>query len=452
MMRLSEVALATNGELIGQDVEIDSVGTDSREIKPGQLFVALKGENFDGHQYVAASLEKGAKAALVENEENTPSVKVGNARLALGNLAAYWRQKIKVPVIGITGSNGKTTVKEMLAGILKAQTGRSELVLVTEGNLNNDIGMPLTLLKVKPSHDYVVLEMGMNHSGEIAYLSHIARPNIVLINNAGSAHIGELGSIDAIAKAKGEIFEGLDKNGIAIINADDVYFDFWKSLVPSHQKITFGLSANADVTASYELSETHTKMSLKTANGEVSFELPVAGEHNVKNALAASAIAIALNVSLEKIADGLSGFTGAKGRLQEKQGQHGASVIDDTYNANPVSMRAAIDVLAMRAGRRLFVMGDMGELGRDADSMHAEIGAYAKRAGIQALYAMGVHSQKAVEAFGDGAKNYETIDALSLDLLSGMNENTTILIKGSRFMQMERVVQQIVKQKNGEKT
>ena len=452
MMRLSEVALATNGELIGQDVEIDSVGTDSREIKPGQLFVALKGENFDGHQYVAASLEKGAKAALVENEENTPSVKVGNARLALGNLAAYWRQKIKVPVIGITGSNGKTTVKEMLAGILKAQTGRSELVLVTEGNLNNDIGMPLTLLKVKPSHDYVVLEVGMNHSGEIAYLSHIARPNIVLINNAGSAHIGELGSIDAIAKAKGEIFEGLDKNGIAIINADDVYFDFWKSLVPSHQKITFGLSANADVTASYELSETHTKMSLKTANGEVSFELPVAGEHNVKNALAASAIAIALNVSLEKIADGFSGFTGAKGRLQEKQGQHGASVIDDTYNANPVSMRAAIDVLAMRAGRRLFVMGDMGELGRDADSMHAEIGAYAKRAGIQALYAMGVHSQKAVEAFGDGAKNYETIDALSLDLLSGMNENTTILIKGSRFMQMERVVQQIVKQKNGEKT
>jgi UDP-N-acetylmuramoyl-tripeptide--D-alanyl-D-alanine ligase len=452
MMRLSEVALATNGELIGQDVEIDSVGTDSRAIKPGQLFVALKGENFDGHQHVAESLEKGAKAALVENEENTPSVKVGNTRLALGNLAAYWRQKIKVPVIGITGSNGKTTVKEMLAGILKAQTGQSELVLVTEGNLNNDIGMPLTLLKAKPSHDYVVLEMGMNHSGEIAYLSHIARPNIVLINNAGSAHIGELGSLDAIAKAKGEIFEGLDENGIAIINADDVYFDFWKSLVPSHQKITFGLSVNADVTASYQLSETHTQMSLKTAKGEVSFELPVAGEHNVKNALAASAIAIALNVSLEKIADGLSGFTGAKGRLQEKQGQHGASVIDDTYNANPVSMKAAIDVLAMRAGRRLFVMGDMGELGRDADSMHAEVGAYAKRAGIQALYAMGVHSQKAVEAFGDGAKNYETIDALSLDLLSGMNKNTTILIKGSRFMQMERVVQQIVKQKNGEKT
>lgn len=450
MMRLSELAIATKGQLLGQDVEFDSIGTDSRAIEPGQLFVALKGENFDGHHYVAASLEQGAIAALVENEANTPAVKVENTRLALGDLAAYWRQKIKVPVIGITGSNGKTTVKEMLASILKAHAGKSELVLVTQGNLNNDIGMPLTLLKARPSHDFVVLEMGMNHSGEIAYLSKIAKPDIALINNAGSAHIGELGSLDAIAKAKGEIFEGLADNGLAIINADDTYLNLWQSLVGKRKKITFGFSVHADITASYVLADMQTKVCLKTPQGEVSFELPVAGEHNVKNALAASSIAVALNVPLQKIAEGLSGFASAKGRLQEKEGQHGASVIDDTYNANPVSMKAAIDVLAMRQGMRLFVMGDMGELGKEAAAMHADIGIYAKKAGIHRLYAMGVLSQQAVEAFGEGAKNYATVDALSNDLLSVMNEKSTVLIKGSRFMQMERVVQQIIKQKNGE--
>lgn len=452
MMRLSEAAIATHGQVLGEDVEFNLVGTDSRAIEPGQLFVALRGDHFDGHEYVNPSLQQGAVAALVENDSYAPAIKVANTRLALGDLAAYWRQKITVPVIGITGSNGKTTVKEMLAAILKAHAGKAERVLVTQGNLNNDIGMPLTLLKAKPTHDFVVLEMGMNHSGEIAYLSKIAKPNIALINNAGNAHIGELGSLDAIANAKGEILEGLAEEGLAVINADDAYAGLWKSLIGKRKNVTFGFSAEADITASYQLNDIQTKMCLKSHEGEISFELPVAGVHNVKNALAASAIAIALNVSLEKIAQGLSAFTSAKGRLQDKEGQHGARVIDDTYNANPVSMKAAIDVLAMHAGHRFFVMGDMGELGNDAPLMHAEIGTYAKNAGIERLYAMGTLSQKAVEAFGDGAKNYETVNALSDDLLKSMDEKSTVLIKGSRFMQMERVVQQIIKQKNGEKT
>lgn len=452
MMRLSEVAMAINGKVLGEDVEFNLVGTDSRAIERGQLFVALRGDHFDGHDYVTPSLKKGAIAALVESDLYAPAIKVSNTRLALGDLAAYWRQKITAPVIGITGSNGKTTVKEMLAAILKVHAEKAELVLVTEGNLNNDIGMPLTLLKAKPTHDFVVLEMGMNHSGEIAYLSKIAKPNIALINNAGTAHIGELGSLDAIANAKGEIFEGLAEDGMAIINADDVYEGLWTSLIGQRKKMTFGLSADADITARYQLTDIQTHMTLKTHKGEITFELPVAGLHNVKNALAASAIAIALNVSLEKIAQGLSGFRSAKGRLQEKDGMNGARVIDDTYNANPVSMKAAIDVLAMRQGHRLFVMGDMGELGKDAALMHAEIGAYAKKAGIEKLYVMGNLSQKAVEAFGEGAKSYETVNALSDDLLKMMNEKSTVLIKGSRFMQMERVVQQIIKEKNGEKT
>jgi UDP-N-acetylmuramoyl-tripeptide--D-alanyl-D-alanine ligase len=444
MMRLSEVALATQGQLIGADVELCCVGTDSRAIKKGQLFVALKGENFDGHEYAAQSLEQGASAVLVSKASNTsPAVVVKDTRLALGDLAAHWRAKFDMPVVAITGSNGKTTVKEMLAAILKVAAGDDASVLATQGNLNNEIGLPMTMLNLGKQHRYAVLEMGMNHTGELSYLSNLAKPNVALVNNAGTAHIGELGSLEAIANAKGEIFEGLADGGTAIINADDVFANLWKNLASKHQQVTFGLKAKADVTAKYELHAASSVVALLAPNGTVKFTLPAPGLHNVSNALAAASAALALNVSLENIATGLSHFAGVKGRLQTKQGFAGAKVIDDTYNANPMSMKAAIDVLKASAGQRIFVMGDMAELGVDAASMHAEIGAYAKTAGLEKFYALGELTKHAVTAFGVNAKHFETTDALVESLKAMMNAETTVLVKGSRSMRMERVVDAI---------
>lgn len=444
MMRLSEAALATRGQLIGADVEFCCVGTDSRAIKKGQLFVALKGENFDGHEYAAQSLEQGASAVLVSKASNvSPAVVVEDTRLALGDLASHWRAKFDMPVVAITGSNGKTTVKEMLAAILKVATADDASVLATQGNLNNDIGLPMTMLNLGKQHRYAVLEMGMNHTGELSYLSNLAKPNVALVNNAGTAHIGELGSLEAIANAKGEIFEGLADGGTAIINADDVFANLWKNLASKHQQVTFGLKAKADVTAKYELHAASSDLELIAPNGTVKFTLPAPGLHNVSNALAAASAALALNVLLENIATGLSNFAGVKGRLQTKQGFAGAKVIDDTYNANPMSMKAAIDVLKVSAGQRIFVMGDMAELGADAASMHAEIGAYAKTAGIEKFYALGELTKNAVTSFGANAMHFETIEALAESLKNMMNAETTVLVKGSRSMRMERVVDAI---------
>ena len=444
MMRLSEAALATRGQLIGADVEFCCVGTDSRAIKKGQLFVALKGENFDGHEYAAQSLEQGASAVLVSKASNvSPAVVVEDTRLALGDLASHWRAKFDMPVVAITGSNGKTTVKEMLAAILKVATADDASVLATQGNLNNDIGLPMTMLNLGKQHRYAVLEMGMNHTGELSYLSNLAKPNVALVNNAGTAHIGELGSLEAIANAKGEIFEGLADGGTAIINADDVFANLWKNLASKHQQVTFGLKAKADVTAKYELHAASSDLELIAPNGTVKFTLPAPGLHNVSNALAAASAALALNVSLENIATGLSNFAGVKGRLQTKQGFAGGKVIDDTYNANPMSMKAAIDVLKASAGQRIFVMGDMAELGADAASMHAEIGAYAKTAGIEKFYALGELTKNAVTSFGANAMHFETIEALAESLKNMMNAETTVLVKGSRSMRMERVVDAI---------
>lgn len=443
MMRLSEAALATRGQLVGADVEFCCVGTDSRAIKKGQLFVALKGENFDGHEYAAQSLEKGAAAVLVSKASNaSTAVVVKDTRLALGELAAHWRAKFDMPVVAITGSNGKTTVKEMLAAILKVVADDAS-VLATQGNLNNDIGLPMTMLNLGKQHRYAVLEMGMNHTGELSYLTNLAKPSVALVNNAGTAHIGELGSVEAIANAKGEIFEGLADGGTAIINADDVFANLWKNLASKHQQVTFGLKAKADVTAKYELHASSSDVDLLAPNGTVKFTLPAPGLHNVSNALAAASAALALNVSLENIAAGLSNFAGVKGRLQAKQGFADAKLIDDTYNANPMSMKAAIDVLKASVGRRIFVMGDMAELGADEAIMHAEIGAYAKAADIEKFYALGELTKNAVTAFGLNAMHFETVEALAESLKSMMNAETTLLVKGSRSMRMERVVDAI---------
>ncbi|MDH4456570.1 MAG: UDP-N-acetylmuramoyl-tripeptide--D-alanyl-D-alanine ligase [Candidatus Methylopumilus sp.] len=444
MMRLSEAAFATRGQVVGADVEFCCVGTDSRAIKKGQLFVALKGENFDGHEYTAQSLEQGAFAVLVSDPSNSgPAVVVKDTRLALGELASHWRAKFDMPVVAITGSNGKTTVKEMLAAILKVAAGDDESVLATQGNLNNDIGLPMTMLSLGKQHCYAVLEMGMNHRGELSYLTGLAKPNVALVNNAGTAHIGELGSLEAIANAKGEIFGGLTDGGTAIINADDVFADLWKNLASKHQQITFGLKEKADVTAKYELHAESSEVELIAPNGTVKFSLPAPGLHNVSNALAASTAALALNVSLESIAIGLSNFAGVQGRLQAKQGFAGAKVIDDTYNANPTSMKAAIDVLKASAGQRVFVMGDMAELGAGAASMHTEIGAYAKAAGMEKFLGLGELTKNAVATFGEKAAHFETVEALAESLKQIMNDETTVLVKGSRSMRMERVVDSI---------
>lgn len=451
MMMMSEIARALNVEMIGQDVAVKNVGTDSRSITKDQLFVAIKGERFDGNGYAAEALTLGAAAALISDSsvKASPAVLVKDTRVALGALAHHWRQKFDLPVVAVTGSSGKTTVKDMLASILNIAKGD---VLATQGNLNNDIGMPLTLLNIRTEHTSAVIEMGMNHLGEIRYLTNIACPQVAVVNNAGTAHIGELGSREAIAEAKGEIFEGLTEDGIAVINADDDFADYWRSLVSGKKVITFGLAKGADVTAQYESGNRHIQMKLKTPTGEVQVKLSVLGEHNVSNALAASAVAVALGVSNADIADGLSQFTGVQGRLNSLVGNHGAVVIDDTYNANPDSMKAAIDVLANQrvkgSDALIFVMGDMGELGAIDEAMHAEVGAYAKQKDIPVFYSFGKSSQFASKAFGTTGQHFDTLESLISAINNQMHEGACVLVKGSRFMKMERVVSAIVKEQN----
>jgi UDP-N-acetylmuramoyl-tripeptide--D-alanyl-D-alanine ligase len=442
MMLLSEIAKVVSGELRGGDVRVNSVDTDSRKIVDGQLFVAIKGDRFDGNAYAEEALAKGAAAVLISDADSDayPAVVVNDTRKALGQLAAYWRAKMKAPVIAITGSNGKTTTKEMLVAILSAAAGDADLVHATYGNLNNDIGLPLTLLKARPEHQYIVLEMGMNHLGEIDYLTHIAKPNVAVINNAGTAHIGELGSRENIAKAKGEIYAGLSERGLAIINQDDAFAGYWASLNSDRKIITFAMREHADVMA--KVSETSTGMlvGLTTPNGAIEVKLEVLGLHNVSNALAAAATATALGIGNADIAKGLASFHGVYGRLQHKAGFNGATLIDDTYNANPDSMKAALDVLKNLGGTMIFLMGDMGELGAEAAKLHAEIGAYAKKVGVQHLFAFGDMSHNAVNAFGRGGQHFNTIEMMVETLKPFMNSQVVVLVKGSRFIKMENVV------------
>lgn len=453
MMMLSDIALALNVEMTGPNVAINSVGTDSRKIVESQLFVAIKGDRFDGNGFAAEAIELGAAAALVSDAsvKASPAVLVKDTRLALGELAHYWRQQFDVPLVAVTGSNGKTTVKEMLGAILRVAKGN---VLVTQGNLNNDIGMPLSLLNMRAEHTSAVIEMGMSHLGEIRYLTNIARPQVAVVNNAGTAHIGELGSKQAIAEAKGEIFEGLSEEGIAVINADDDFANYWKSLNDGKEVITFGLVQPADVTAQYTLQSDHVDMSLQTPSGEVQVRLCVLGQHNVSNALAASAVAVALDVSNADIAKGLSSFAGVQGRLNFLAGEQGAVVIDDTYNANPDSMKTAIDVLMSQKAQAddtlIFVMGDMGELGAGDEAMHAAVGRYAQQKNISIFYSFGQASQASSKAYGVEGKHFETLESLITSIQAHMNKNTCVLVKGSRFMKMERVVNAIVKKQSFE--
>ena len=452
MMELLEAARATGGTARNGNPWFGAVSTDTRSIAADELFIALRGPNFDGHDFIQAAVEGGAVAAMVDetwaatHASAVPQVVVRDTRLALGALAAYWRGRFALPLIGITGSNGKTTVKEMTAAILRAQTRADgydpELaVLATLGNLNNDIGVPLMLLKLHVTSRAAVIEMGMNHPGEIAYLTQLARPTVALVNNAQRAHLEGMGSVAEVAHEKGCIYAGLDDGGIAVINADDAFCDYWRQLNRGRQVLTFGLAADADVAAEVTRIGAGSALRMRTPQGRMDVVLQVPGIHNVCNALAATAAATAAGASLEAVAAGLSVYAGVKGRLQLRRIARGATLIDDSYNANPDSMRAAIDVLTATPGRKILVLGDMGELGERAGQLHDEIGGYAKSQGVDQMFALGELAELAVRNFGSGARHFASADALVAALCPELDDGTTVLVKGSRFMRMERVVE-----------
>jgi UDP-N-acetylmuramoyl-tripeptide--D-alanyl-D-alanine ligase len=453
MMLLSEAADASAAALHGGDIPFDRVTTDTRAMPPRALFVALKGERFDGHDFILQAIGQGAVAAMVHRSwaasaeaarQSIPTLVVEDTRRSLGRLAQHWRQKFALPLVALTGSSGKTTVKEMLAGILRracAEQPPESGVLATRGNLNNDIGVPLMLLELTGAHRYAVIEMGMNHAEEIRYLARLAVPDVALVNNAGRAHIEFLGSEEAIARAKGELFEELRAGGTAVINADDRYAPLWRELARDRKQIDFGTEAAAAVTARYRLRYLESEIVVKMPRGEAAVTLRAPGLHNVRNALAAAAAASALDIPPEAVAAGLAGYGGVRARLQRKAGLHGATLLDDTYNANPDSVHAAIALLGQAPETRLLVLGDMGELGAEAPRYHFEVGEAARTAGIEHMLTFGELSAHAASGFGRGARHFTRIEDLLAEIGNRLRPDVTMLVKGSRFMRMERVVQ-----------
>lgn len=456
MMTLRQAAQWMAGaQLVGDGgVSVQRVHTDSRTLAPGDLFVALKGERFDGNNFLAEAKAKGAVAAICQGageaaltQAGLPGVVVADSKLALGQLAAGWRAQFKLPLIAVTGSNGKTTVTQMIASILRV--GKPQAMLATQGNLNNEIGVPLTVLRLRASHEVAVVELGMNHPGEIALLAAIAQPTVALVNNAQREHLEFMATIEAVARENGSVIEALGASGVAVFPADDAYSPLWHQLAGTRAQMTFAITADsqrADVTcAAPDWSDGAWHVQANTAAGALRYALHVAGLHNVKNSLAATACALAAGVPLADIARGLEAFEPVKGRsraLAVSVAGRPITLVDDTYNANPDSVRAAIDVLAGLPGPRLLVLGDMGEVGNEGPRFHAEVGDYARARGIDALYAMGELSGEAVRHFGAG-QHFNQVDALNAAVLEALPGLGSVLVKGSRFMQMERVVQAI---------
>lgn len=442
-MSLAEAAAATGARVVGDEVRFDGVSTDTRSVAAGELFVAIRGERFDGHDFLAAAKERGAAAALVDERRagETPLLRpqlplliADDTRLALGRLGRHWRLRFAPALVAITGSNGKTTTKEMLAAILRRHAGESG-VLATRGNLNTDIGVPLTLLGLRAGHRYCAVELGMNHPGEIASLAAIACPTVALVNNAQREHLEFMRTVEAVAAENASVFEALPADGVAVLNADDAMADVFRKKAAARRRIEFGLRSG-DVVAEYSLRPLESEIVLRTPAGEARATLAIPGEHNVSNALAAAACAHAAGIPLETIGAGLAAFRPYAGRLQVKKTAAGATLIDDSYNANPDSVRAAIDVLASCPGPTALVLGDMGEVGEQGPEFHAEVGKYAKEKGIDVLLAFGSASGASVVAFGSGARHFEDWN----DISPSLKEIKTILVKGSRFMRMERVV------------
>ena len=440
---LATLLACVDGARVTGDAQFDSVSTDSRNAGPGTLFVALRGERFDAHDFLEQVAASGAAAVVAEQLPagfTLPALVVTNTLTALGQIANSWRVQRAIPVIGVTGSNGKTTVKEMIAAILAARFG-DDGRLATRGNLNNEIGVPLTLMRLDASHQAAVIELGMNHPGEIARLSAIAAPTIAVVNNAQREHQEFMHTVEAVALENGAVLAGLPSDGVAVYPGDDTYTALWRGLAGARCSVTFGLDADCDVTCTHQATDFGSELAV-TVNGQHSFsvQLAAAGLHNVRNALAAVACTFAAGIAPAVIAAGLQAFAPVSGRLQRKQAWCGATVIDDTYNANPDSVRAAIDVLAQAAEPRLLVLGDMGEVGTQGQQFHEEIAAYAASHGIGTIFATGDLARHMKGAAG--VQHFEQFDELlaALDNRLGSKSDATVLVKGSRFMKMERVV------------
>jgi len=445
-LRLSDIARMTGGRVHGDDVQVQSVATDTRALGDagGALFVALKGERFDGHDHVAAAAAGGIAAALVSRvvDAALPQVVVADTERALADFAAALQRERSTPVVAITGSNGKTSVKTLLLSILqRAAQLAGKGAYANPGNRNSEIGLPLAVIDAPDDAQYAVYEMGAGKPGDIAYLTAIARPQVSLVNNIAPAHLERMGSLLAVADTKAAVYDALPPEGVAVINADDAFAQYFAERAHGRRLIRFGLDASADVSARAILpAEGGSSFVLVTPQGEAPVSLAMPGRHNVRNALAAASLALGLGVSLEVIAAGLSAAPPVAGRLIAQRLDNGAVLVDDSYNANPGSLAAAIDTLAEAPGERWLVLGDMRELGDDAEAMHAEAGRRAKAAGIQRLFTLGPLSAAAAHAFGDGATQYDSHAALAAALAADLRDGVRVLVKGSRGSAMDRIV------------
>ncbi len=450
MMRLDlpEIALWTRGRALGEATTIRGVSTDTRSMHEGDLFVALKGPHHDGHDHVQAARESGASALLVSRQMDIdlPQVVVEDTLTALGDLASAWRAASGARVIGITGSNGKTTVKTLLAAILE-RCGRTH---VSAGNFNNEIGLPLTLLSMPVDTEYAVLEMGAGKPGDIAYLAAIARPDIGLVNTIAPAHLERMGSIEGVAETKGALYEALPADGVAVINADDAWAEFFAGLAGSRRQVRFALEHPAEVSAEVmAMTADGSRFTLHTPQGDADLALPLPGRHNIANALAAAALAYALEVPLDVIRQGLQHVAAVAGRLRSTRTRAGWTLIDDSYNANPASVRAAIETLVLARGERWLVLGDMAELGSGARALHQRVGALAHERGVDRLFGIGPLSRAATDAFGSGATHFTDQAALIDALQEALHADVTCLIKGSRSAAMDRVATALLERAGG---
>lgn len=454
---IKKIAEWLNDSSCSNDLHCHSISIDSRNIQPGALFIAIIGENFDGHDFVKQAEQKGAAAIIVDREVQTslPMIQVKDTRKALGEIAKKWREQWNHPVIAVTGSCGKTTTKTMIAHILQQPNElitHPDLVLASEGTLNNDIGLPLTILKLTPSHQFAVFELGANHLGEIAYLTDIAKPTVSVITNVGGAHLEGFGSMEGVAKEKSEIYRGLKQDGIAVLNVDDDYSNFWREIIDNRKILTFSMHDKADVYAKdiHLDRDGHAEFILVTPQDEVAIHLPFIGKHHVSNALAAVAACLAaysqagITVDLKNIKKGLESLSPINKRLVAKKTANGIKILDDSYNANPLSLRAALEVLAYYSGKKVLVLGDMSELGLKAEEYHKDAAYQAKKLGIDAIYAVGELSRFAVEAFGNNAYHFENKQKLISAIQKNFKENMVILVKGSRSAKMEEVVAALV--------
>ena len=421
------------------------ISIDTRTLQKDNLFVAIKGSRVDGHDFIQEAYQKGAALALVSHPVNSPllTLEVKDPIFSLGQLTAAWRQQFSIPFIAVTGSNGKTTLKNMIAAILIAASKKEE-VLFTQGTLNNHIGLPLTLARLNQQHRYAVIEIGMNHFGEIETLAQLAKPTVAVITNAAASHLENLGDIAGVARAKAEIFKGLTKQGIAVFNRDDAFFNFWRDQWGARPSLTFGFHQDADITGIIHETKLTQYMTLSTPEGSIDIRLPLLGKHNILNALAAAAATLAIGIKLDAIKQGLESTEAAPGRLQLHTLANGVNIIDDTYNSNPFSLQAALDTLTAFAGEKILVLGDMKELGIEAKLFHTKAGEKIRAAGIQHLFTYGELSASTTQSFGQGASHFNNQEKLVHALKPFLHQEATILVKGSRSMHMEKIIAELV--------